>query len=124
VNRGSAVSGSSRRVAAASKPVGPALPPVHDPEDFDCFGTYSIRHDIRRSADHQLARPCPPAGPAEFREVQQAGDGRKNTFNLPVSGGPVVTSDIRPRRPQIVNGWLRPDYPHLGMGSSLGCPHD
>jgi hypothetical protein len=108
----------------SSQRIGPTLPPVHHPQGFDGLRTQAIRHDVWRSADDQLARSHPPTRPPDLRELEQAGDRRHDTFNLPVGGQDIVAGDIRPRRGQIVHRRLGPDYPHSGMGSSSGRPHD
>jgi hypothetical protein len=104
--------------------VRPALAPVQDPQDFNDIPALPINRNVRRSADDQFARSCPPSGTPDLRELQQAGDGGQDTRNLPVGRRRTVVGDMGPCRCQIAQCGFSPGYPHSGMGSSSGRPHD
>ena len=107
-----------------SKGVRPALPPVQNPQNFNGIAAHAVGRNVGRTADDQLASPWSPARPSDFGELQQAGDGCDDTLNLAVGCRWIVPSDVSPCRCKVADGRLRPDYPHLGVGSSSGRPHD
>jgi hypothetical protein len=76
---------------------------VQHPQDINDVTTDAVSRDVRRSVDDQLARPLPAATPSDLRELQQAGDGRKDTLNLTIGGAGIILSDVGPRRDQVVH---------------------
>ena len=81
----------------SSKGMWPALPPVQNPQNFYAVPAHSISNEIRRLADDQFPRPCPPARSSKFGKLQQAGDSGKDTVNLSVSRQRIIADDICPR---------------------------
>jgi hypothetical protein len=74
---------------------------MHHPQYFDDVTTQAVSHDVRRSTNHQFARPRSPARPADFRKLQQSGDCRENPLDLPVRCRWVVAGNISARRRKV-----------------------
>jgi hypothetical protein len=69
----------------------PAPPPVQHTQNFDELVTDTIRHNIRRPTDHELARLGPPTGAAAFRKFREPGGRRDDAFDLALGcGRPVL----------------------------------